>query len=83
MILYLWKKYWHFIMLWYSLSQFFKKNKSEYYYNIFLERVSYKNKEFYMKFCTSYVQYLDRIDICEGIDVDKTSASKECDICYY
>ena len=25
----------------------------------------------------------DRIDISEGIDVYKTSASKECDICYY
>ena len=27
--------------------------------------------------------YLDRIDVPEGIDVNKTSASKECDICYY
>ena len=26
--------------------------------------------------------YFDRIDISEGTDVDKTSASKECDICY-
>ena len=25
----------------------------------------------------------DRIDISEGIDVNKTNASKECDICYY
>ena len=25
----------------------------------------------------------DRIDISEGIDVNKTSLSKECDICYY
>ena len=25
----------------------------------------------------------DRIDISEGIDVNKTSASKECDICRY
>ena len=25
----------------------------------------------------------DRIDISEGIDVNKTKASKECDICYY
>ena len=25
----------------------------------------------------------DRIDISEGIDVSKTSASKECDICDY
>ena len=36
-----------------------------------------------MNFFISYMQYLDRIDICEGIDVDKTSALKECDICYY
>ena len=25
----------------------------------------------------------DRIDISEGTDVNKTSASKECDICHY
>ena len=25
----------------------------------------------------------DRIDISEGINVTKTNASKECDICYY
>ena len=27
--------------------------------------------------------YYDRIDIYEGIDVKKTSKSKECDICSY
>ena len=27
--------------------------------------------------------YFDRIDISEGIHVNKTSASKECDICWY
>ena len=27
--------------------------------------------------------YFDRIDISEGIDVNKTSASKECNICHY
>ena len=27
--------------------------------------------------------YFDRIDISEGIDFNKTSASRECDICYY
>ena len=27
--------------------------------------------------------YYDRIDISEGIDVNKTSASKECDACHY
>ena len=25
----------------------------------------------------------DRIDISEGIDMDKTSKSKKCDICHY
>ena len=27
--------------------------------------------------------YFDRIDVCEGTDVNKTSESKECDICHY
>ena len=27
--------------------------------------------------------YYDRIDVSEGIDVDKTSVSKECDLCHY
>ena len=27
--------------------------------------------------------YFDRIDVSEGIHVEKTSASKECDICHY
>ena len=27
--------------------------------------------------------YYDRIDFSEGIDINKTSASKECDICRY
>ena len=27
--------------------------------------------------------YYDRIDISEGTDVNKTSASKECNICDY
>ena len=25
----------------------------------------------------------DRIDISEGIDINKTNALKECDICHY
>ena len=25
----------------------------------------------------------DRIDISEGIDINKTNASKECNICHY
>ena len=27
--------------------------------------------------------YYDRIDVSEGLDVNKTNASKECDICHY
>ena len=27
--------------------------------------------------------YYDRIDVSEGIDVNKTSKLKECDICHY
>ena len=27
--------------------------------------------------------YFDRIDVSEGIDVNKTKPSKECDICHY
>ena len=27
--------------------------------------------------------YYDRIDVSEGIDVNKTSASKELDVCHY
>ena len=27
--------------------------------------------------------YFDRIDFFEGIDVDKTSESKKCNICHY
>ena len=29
------------------------------------------------------MQYFSRINISEGTDVNKTSASKECDICHY
>ena len=27
--------------------------------------------------------YYDRIDVSEGIDVSKTSQSKDCDVCHY
>ena len=51
------------------------ENRNNYYYNIFFKNGSYKDK--------SNAQYFDRISISEGIDVNKTSASKECDICHY
>ena len=63
------------------------KNKNEYYYNIILEKDSYKNKSnteyFYMNFSILYMLYFDRIDVSEGIDVNKKCASKECNICHY
>ena len=27
--------------------------------------------------------YFDRVDVSEGIDVNKTSQSKDCNICHY
>ena len=37
-----------------------------------------------MAFCMNYkILEYDRIDISEGIDINKTSGSKECDICHY
>ena len=29
------------------------------------------------------ILYFDRVDVSEGIDVNKISNSKECDICHY
>ena len=31
-----------------------------------------------MNFCMLQILYFDNIDVSEGIDVNKTSASKEC-----
>ena len=60
------------------------KNKSNYYYKIFLEKVSYKDKSdtwhFKMNVCMLWIIYFDRIDVSEGTDVNKTSASKECNL---
>ena len=50
------------------------KNKNKYYYNMFLEKVSYKDCLFIIN---------DRIDVSEGINVNKASAPKECDISHY
>ena len=36
-----------------------------------------------MTVCILQVLYFDRIDVSERIDVNKTSASKESDICHY
>ena len=44
------------------------------YPQVFLDDTLYQN--------IKILEY-DRIDISEGIDVNKTSLSKECDICHY
>ena len=36
-----------------------------------------------MNFCVLWMLYFNRIEVSKGIDVSKTSASKECDICHY
>ena len=63
------------------------KNKNEYYYNMFLKKGSCKDKSdtryFLMNVCILSMLYFNRIGISEGIDVNETSASKECDICHY
>ena len=38
---------------------------------------------FSMNLCISYMIYFDKIEVSEGTDINKTSASKECDICHY
>ena len=45
----------------------------EYYLQVYLDECLYDLK---------MLQY-NRIDISEGIDINKTSASKRCDICQY
>ena len=52
----------------------FNKDKNNYYYNIFFKKCSYNNIN---------RLYYDRIDVSEGIDVNKTSASEEYNICHY
>ena len=49
------------------------QDDSKYYPEVFLNEYLYK---------LQMLEY-DRIDTTEGIDTNKTNASKECDICYY
>ena len=54
---------------------FHKNNK--YYPQVFLDECLYK------LYNNIKMLYFNRIDVSEGNDVNKTSASKECDICHY
>ena len=55
------------------------KNKNN-YYNIFLEKSLYKDKWMFVYY-KCYKLWWN--DVSEGLDVNKTSASKECDISHY
>ena len=51
---------------------------------IVVRAVFHENNKYYPQvFLNIKVLHYDRIDISEGIDVNKTSRSKECDICHY
>ena len=54
---------------------FHENNK--YYPQVFLDECLYK------LYNNIKMLYFNRIDVSEGNDVNKTSASKECDICHY
>ena len=44
--------------------------------------MDYVPKKHYLQAIYKMLEY-DRIDILEGFDVNKTSESKECDLCHY
>ena len=50
------------------------KKDDKYYPQVFLDECLYQ--------IIKRLEY-DRIDFSEGIDINKTSASKECNICHY
>ena len=54
---------------------FHENNK--YYPQVFLDECLYK------LYNNIKMLYFNRIDLSEGNDVNKTSASKKCDICHY
>ena len=57
---------------------------------IVVRAIFYENNKYYRQVFTNNtitnnitMIYYDRIDVCEEIDVNKTSASKEYDLCHY
>ena len=64
-----------------------KKNKNKLYNKMLLEKGWHKDNSnteyFQMNVWILEMLYFDRIDVFEGINVNKASASKECDICHY
>ena len=51
--------------------------------SVFHEDSKYYPKKFFDKYlCELEMLEYDKIDISKGVDVNKTNASKECDICH-
>ena len=49
---------------------------------IVLRSVFHKSLYVYINYEYQKRFYFERIDLSEGIDVNKTSGSKECDVCH-
>ena len=70
----------------------FTKQKGHYYYDIFLGKINLNTKidkdksdtrPFWINVCILWMLCFDIIDISEGIYINKTGATKKCDICHY
>ena len=75
----------HFVII--LIKSLVNKNENNYYYFVFLEKGFYRDKfntqSFYMNVCILSMLCFDRIDVSEEVDINKTSAPKECNICHY
>ena len=56
------------------IKSLLNKDKNNYYQNIFLEIVRMSDIN---------MLFFDRTDISEGVDINKTRASKDCNIFHY
>ena len=56
------------------IKSLLNKDKNNYYHNIFLEIVRMSDIN---------MLFFDRTDISEGVDINKTRASKDCNIFHY
>ena len=66
------------------IKSVFNKDKNNSYYNIFLEKTLYELsvKHLFVWNANSILWY-DKIYVSEGIEVNQTSESKECNIYHY
>lgn len=60
---------------------FFNKDKNNFYYNILLEKRFYKLPK--KQVFAQNINYILWFDLSEANDVNKTSETKECNICHF